>query len=173
MPEVRRPDRALMSRHAWIAALDTLLLVLYLALQEPGGATGFVWHEWFGIASIPLIGLHVALSWSWISANWPRAREGRTPHARINYVLNTCLFVMMMIVILTGLVISEYALPAFGVPSHSTRRWEQFHNFTSALMIPVAALHLALNWSWIRRAVRRYLSPRARWEQRATEEPPQ
>ncbi len=145
------------SRHALIAGVDLVLLITYVILQEPGGATGFIWHEWVGVVFIPLFVLHVVLSWSWIATNWQRAIENSAPRARINYILNTTLFVLMAIVGVTGLVVSQYALPAIGAGSHGSRRWEQFHNFSASLVIPVVALHLALNWSWIVRAVRRYL----------------
>lgn len=151
------PSRRL-SRHAWVAILDTVLLITYIALQEPGGATGFVWHEWVGLAFIPLFALHIVLSWNWIASNWRRAIENSAPRARINYLLNLSLFVLMAIVVVSGVVVSEYAVPAMGVAPMGNRRWEQFHNFSASLVIPVAALHLALNWSWIQRAWRRYVS---------------
>lgn len=145
-----------MSRHAWVAILDCVLLVTYVLLQEPGSATGFVWHEWVGVAFIPLFVAHIVLSWNWIVSNWRRALGNSAPRARINYLLNASLFVLMAIVVVSGIVVSEYAVPAMGVASMGNRRWEQFHNFSASLVIPVAALHLALNWSWIARAWRRY-----------------
>jgi Domain of unknown function (DUF4405) len=147
------------TRHAWVAALDTVLLIVYMALQEPGGATGFVLHEWIGLGFIPLFVIHVVVSWSWITTTWGRVWNDPAPRARINFLLNAALFVMMLVVVISGLVISEYALPAAGVHTRGTQRWEQLHNFTSSLITPVIALHLALNWSWITRAVRRYLAP--------------
>jgi hypothetical protein len=151
--------RGIRTRHAWVAVLDTVLLFVYIALQKPGGVTGFVLHEWIGLAFIPLFILHVVLSWNWIATTWGRLWGDRAPRARINFLLNAALFVMMTIVVVSGLVISEYALPAAGISTLRTRRWEQFHNFTSSLITPVVALHLALNWSWIKRAMRRYFTP--------------
>ena len=162
LPADKPVRRGLGTRHAWVAALDTILLIAYIALQEPGGATGFEWHEWIGLAFIPLFILHIVLSWSWVATTWGRVWTGRTPRARINFLLNVSLFVMMTIVIVSGLVISEYALPAAGVATRGTQRWEQFHNFTSSLITPVIALHLALNWSWIKRTLRLYLTIRRR-----------
>jgi len=148
----------MMSRHAWVAVLDVVLLLAYVALQEPGGATGFVWHEWVGLAFIPLFVLHIVVSWSWITTTWGRIGSDPAPRARINFLLNVSLFVMMAVIVVTGLVISQYALPVLGVASHGSQRWEQLHNFTSSLITIVVALHLALNWSWIKRAMRRYLT---------------
>ena len=154
--------RGFATRHAWVAVLDTVLLIAYTALQEPGGATGVVLHEWLGLAFIPLFSLHILLSWSWVATTWSRVRSDRWPRARINFLLNVSLLTMMTVVIVSGLFISEYALPAAGVATRGTQRWEQFHNFTSSLITPVIALHLALNWSWIKRTLRRYLTPRRR-----------
>ena len=50
------------TRHAWVAVLDVVLLFAYIALREPGGATGFVWHEWFGLGFIPVFVVHIVLS---------------------------------------------------------------------------------------------------------------
>lgn len=148
--------RTLGTRRAWIAGLDTVLLVAYVALQEPGGATGFVLHEWIGLGFIPLFVLHLVLSRRWIVATWHRLWKPSTLRARINFLLNLSLFTMMSIVIVSGLVVSEYALPAAGVHTAQTQRWEQLHNFTSSLIAPIIALHLALNWDWIVRTALRY-----------------
>ena len=154
----------MMSRHAWVATLDVVLLLAYVILQEPGNATGFVWHEWVGLAFIPVFVLHIVLSWSWIRTTWSRLGPEPAPRARINFLLNVSLFVMMAVVVITGLVISQYALPGLGVPQHGSQRWEQLHNFTSSLITVVVALHVALNWSWIKRAFRRYVTRSHRGE---------
>lgn len=150
--------RSFGARHAWVAAVDTVLLFVYIALQKPGGATGFALHEWIGLGFIPLCILHIVLSWSWVATTWNRVWSDAAGRARINFLLNVSLFTMMAIVVVSGLFISEYALPAAGVATGRSQRWEQLHNFTSSLITPVVALHLGLNWSWIRRALRRYLT---------------
>jgi hypothetical protein len=150
------------TRHAWVAVLDSVLLVAYIVLQEPDGTSGFKFHEWIGVAFIPLFAIHIVVSWSWIVTTWGRAQRNPAPRARINFLLNAALFVMMVVVIVSGLVVSEYALPAVGIRTQGTQRWEQLHNFTSSLIAPVVALHVALNWNWIKRAARRYLTPAGR-----------
>ena len=166
----RDPTRRFGTRNAWVATLDVILLLSYAVLQEPGNATGFVWHEWFGLAFIPVFIIHIVLSWAWITTTWGRIGADPAPRARINFLLNASLFVMMTVVVVTGLVISQYALPVLGVASHGNQRWEQLHNFTSSLITIVVALHLALNCSWIKRAVRRYLLRTGRNEPAETED---
>ena len=63
---------------------------------EPG-ATGFVWHEWFGLGFIPLFVVHIVLSWRWITTAWGRIGSDPAPRARINFLLNIALFVMMTV----------------------------------------------------------------------------
>ena len=150
----------LISRHAWVAILDTTMLVAFLALMEPGAATGFEWHEWLGVAFVPLFVLHIVLSWSWTAGTWRRLWTGTHPRARLNFLLNASLTVMMVIVIVSGLVVSDYALPALHLRAAGTDRWRQFHNFTSSLILVVVGLHVALNWSWIKGALRRYVLAR-------------
>jgi hypothetical protein len=134
------------------------MLVAYIALQKPGDATGFALHEWIGLGFIPLFVVHIALSWNWVVTTWGRVWNDPAPRSRINFLLNVSLFTMMAVVIVSGLVISEYALPAAGVATRGNQRWEQLHNFTSSLVTAVVALHLALNWSWIQRTMRLYLT---------------
>ncbi|HEY4215782.1 MAG TPA: DUF4405 domain-containing protein [Gemmatimonadaceae bacterium] len=143
-------------RHAWIAILDSILLVAFLALSQPGDSTGYQVHEWIGVSFIVLFILHVWASWSWITMTWRRARSGTGPRARLNFLLNSALCVMMVVVITSGLVISQYVLPAVGIRTDDSQRWEQLHNFTSSLLLGVIGLHVALNWSWIKGAIRRY-----------------
>ncbi len=153
---MRVQARSRISRHAWIAVLDTALFVAVLALLDPSDATGYQIHEWVGLGFIVLFVLHVAVSWKWISATWRRLRENPGPRARLNFLLNSALGVMMIVVIVSGLAISAYVLPAVGIHSRDSQQWEQLHNFTSSLVIPVVGLHVALNWIWIKSAFRRY-----------------
>ena len=68
------------TRHAWVAVLDTGLLLVYIALQEPSGATGFVLHEWIGLAFIPLFIIHIVVSWS-LDRNHVESRVERSSAA--------------------------------------------------------------------------------------------
>ena len=140
------------------------MLIAFLALMSPGASSGFEWHEWIGVAFIPLFILHIVLSWSWVTGTWRRLWTHTHPRARLNFLLNMSLTVMMVVVIVSGLVVSDYVLPAVGIPVVGTDRWRQFHNFTSSLILIVVGLHVALNWSWIKGALRRYIVVRLRRE---------
>src|SRR4051812_46420224 len=106
-----------MSRHATMAILDTLMLAAFVALSAPGGATGFVVHEWIGVAFIGAIVLHLILSWRWVPPAFRRLRDRPDPRTRVNMVLNVALFTSMIIATISGFIISDYASPALGLPT--------------------------------------------------------
>ncbi|MGH7654135.1 MAG: DUF4405 domain-containing protein [Gemmatimonadaceae bacterium] len=133
------------------------MLIAFAALESPGNASSYRLHEWIGLAFIPMFALHIVFSWSWIIGAWRRVRERTEQRARLNFLLNGALCVMMVVIIVSGLVISDYVLPAAGIRTVGTQRWQQLHNFTSSLILPVVGLHAGLNWIWIRGAFRRYV----------------
>jgi hypothetical protein len=141
--------------HGWVVALDIAMLFAFLALLDPGATTGFVLHEWLGLAVVPVFTVHDIISWDWIVSAWLRVRRSNIARVRLGFLLNTALLAMMLVIVVSGLVISNYAMPWARQPG--VARWEQLHNMTSSLIIPVAGLHLGLNWSWIRGAMRRYV----------------
>jgi hypothetical protein len=53
-------------------SVDTLLLVLCLFLMSPR-LTGLALHEWFGVALILPVLVHLLLSWRWIVTALKRA----------------------------------------------------------------------------------------------------
>jgi len=159
-PRVARLLR--MSRHAAMAILDTLMLAAFLALSAPGGATGFVVHEWIGVAFIGAIVLHLILSWRWVPPAFRRLRHRPDSRTRVNMVLNVALFTSMTVATISGFIISDYASPALGLPTSDEPRWRNVHNMTASFLLAVVGLHIALNWTWIVSATKRYVGGRRR-----------
>lgn len=157
-----------MRRHAAMAAVDTVVLLAFLALSSPGATTGFRMHEWIGLGFVVAIAVHLILSWGWVAPAVRRAMARRDGKSRINLFLNTTLFFMMGVETVSGLVISDYVVPSAGLPTSDDPRWRQVHNMTASFLLVVVGLHVALNWTWIRAAFRRYVSlPRATRSARA------
>jgi hypothetical protein len=151
-----RPS-ATMSRHAAMAIVDSAMFLVFLAVSSPGPVTGFIMHEWFGIALVFLIALHLVLSWGWVVPAVRRAFSGDPGKSRINLLLNATLLVMMSVATFSGLVISDYVLPGAGLPTSDDPRWRNVHNITASFLLAVVGLHVALNWTWVRAAFRRYV----------------
>lgn len=119
-------------------------------------------HEWLGIALGAPVLIHLLLSWSWIAAAARRATAPRNARDAINSLLNVLLFITTTVVVVSGVVISQIALPWLGVRTVDDRAWRTTHNqFTTWLMLTMSA-HIAMNWRWIVTATRGYLPQRLR-----------
>jgi uncharacterized membrane protein YidH (DUF202 family) len=133
-------------------ALDALLLVLLLFLFAPR-LTGLPLHEWLGIAFVPPIVVHLLLSWRWVATSTRRLGEAST-RSRVNYFLNALLFVLLTLVIASGVAISEVAVPTLGIRTIDDRAWRALHNLTLNWLMLIAGFHIAINWNWVRRSFR-------------------
>ena len=103
------------------------------------------------------IATHLLLNWSWIVEVTRRFFGKARWSARVNYVLNTLLFVDMTLIIFTGLMISEAALPLLGIQVSHGGAWRRLHDLTANLGVLLIGLHLALHWHWIVNATKRLI----------------
>jgi cytochrome b561 len=86
--------------------------------------------------------------------------------------VDALLFVAFTVVITSGLVISRFVMPAFGLQTFSSRSWLEIHNTSANLTLLLVALHFALHWSWVKNAFTRLLvSPLRRRELKTRPQP--
>ena len=131
-----------------VFALDAALLLIACALQSLQ-LTGLTLHEWIALAAVGLIVLHLLLSWTWIAATLRRLTAPGSWRSRFNYLLNVLLFATFAIEIYSGIILSESALPAFGIRmSPGDMSWRYIHNRFSNYFTFLVVLHFALNWDW-------------------------
>ena len=143
--------------------MDLAIFVAFLISLDPR-ATGMAIHEWLGIAFGAAVIVHLLLHWKWIAAS-TRRFLGKLPRAtRLNYALNTLLFIAMTAIVYSGLMISEVALPALGISLGEGFSWRSLHAQASDIALILIGLHIALHWKWILSTSKRYvfnpLSPR-------------
>jgi len=139
--------------------LDAALLLFFCAL-ETVPFTGLVLHEWIGLALIGMIVAHLLLSWTWISSQTRQILRCST-RMRVNYLLNLVLFALATAVMLSGIMISQEAVPLLtGMPPTPLSRdlpWDLIHDRFSNLILLFTGLHLAINWEWAVAAGRKIL----------------
>jgi hypothetical protein len=136
--------------------VDILIFVAFLVAMAPR-FSGLLVHEWLSIAFGAAIMVHLLLHWQWIAEITKRFFRSTTWMARINYVLNSLLFIAMIVVMLSGILISEIALPSMGINLRGDFAWRQIHTLSADLSVFLVGAHVALHWQWIVNAMKRYL----------------
>ncbi|MEW6402065.1 MAG: DUF4405 domain-containing protein [Chloroflexota bacterium] len=136
--------------------IDVVAFVGFLIAMDPR-STGIAIHEWLTLAGIGVIIVHLLLNWSWIVEITRRFFGKVTGRSRINYILNIALFIDMTLIMFTGIMISESALPALGISLPKSMIWRALHSTTADLFVPILGLHLALHWSWLVSTIKRFV----------------
>ena len=134
--------------------VDLAIFLAFLVAMAPR-FSGIPVHEWLGIVFGAAIITHLLLHWQWIVEVTRRFLGTAQWSARVNYVLNALLFVDVTVVIFTGLLISQAALPALGIPVALGGPWHMLHTFSANLFVFIVGLHVALHWQWIVNMVKR------------------
>ena len=132
--------------------LDLTILVSYIAAYS-FGFTGQEVHEWLGLALATVLLVHLTLHWDWVvrvtGRLWRRA--GRR---RVVWLIDLLLLIAMTLCVLSGVLISQFAVPALGVHLTPGSNWNHVHDLTAQLTLALVAAHVALSWQWIWRVGR-------------------
>ena len=136
--------------------IDIAIFVAFLVALEPH-LTGMTIHEWLGIAFGAAIVAHLVLHWKWLVATAKRFFCRLPGATRLNYVLNALFFINMTVLIFTGLMISETALPALGIRLGESGGFQRLHTLTADWALYLLALHVALHWRWSVTTTNRYV----------------
>jgi cytochrome b561 len=139
--------------------VDSTIFLAFLVAMAPR-FSGMAIHEWLGIAFGAAIITHLLLHWQWIVEITKRLFGKAQWSARINYILNTLLFIDITVIIFSGLMISNVALPALGVQLALAGSWRMLHTTAANLFLVLIGLHVALHWQWIANMFKRILTAR-------------
>ena len=162
-----------------ITALTGLLLWLVLP-SGPGsswviflGLTRQEWvnlHNWVGLTMLLGVVLHLILHWRWITCIVARYFKRLARQARVNFSLDSLMFVAFFLSGLSGLVAwlilpsggyrggrnPFYGLMLFGLGRHD---WSDLHLWASLALMAILTVHLFLHLPWLVCAIRRYTQP--------------
>jgi len=136
--------------------VDGVIFLAFLVAMAPR-FSGLAVHEWLGVAFGGAIMTHLLLHWQWIVEVTKRFFGKARWSARLNYVLNTLLLIDLTVIIFTGLMISQVALPFLGVDLAQSGSWRGLHELSSSLFLPITGLHIGLHWQWIVNMLKRYV----------------
>jgi hypothetical protein len=136
--------------------LDILIFIAFLVTMDPH-SSGIAIHEWLSLAMIATLTIHLLLSWDWIVEISTRFLGKVGSQNRINYVLNWLLFIDGTLIMISGIMISEVALPVMGIQLPAGFAWRRLHDMSANIGLILLGLHTALHWSWIVTAFNKYL----------------
>ena len=142
--------------------LDFALLIMFIVDMNTA-FTGITLHEWLGVIFGVALIYHLLLHWKWITSVSTRLFSPKLPTMqRVRYALNWLLFIAMVVVVASGLFISEAFLPFFGFEFENGRRFFQLHHVSSELTVLLIALHLAFDLKWIVENTKKYMFGKSR-----------
>jgi hypothetical protein len=136
--------------------LDVLIFIAFLVAMEPR-SSGIPIHEWLATSILAVLVVHLLLSWDWIVQTTQRFLGKLNTQTRLNYILNWGLFIDVMLLMLSGLAISESVMPTLGIGLPRNFAWRGLHELSANLFIILLGLHTALHWSWVVDTFKRYV----------------
>jgi len=166
----------------FIAFITTTItgLLLWLVLPEgPGsrsaillGLTKESWisvHNWAGISMLFGAIIHILFHWKWIICIGKRYFQKLAKQARVNFSINTFLFISFVIVNLSGLIIwlilgegsynggrnPRYNLLIFGLSRHN---WNDIHLYAGLVITSILSLHIIIHLKWVILTIKRQLT---------------
>lgn len=134
--------------------IDTILFVGFVVVSAPH-ATGVPLHEWLSFAFCGVFVTHLLMSWRWVTAVLRRFVSKLGLETRVNAMWDALIYLWMILVIVSGVMASEVALPLVVAGWERDMFWRWLHHEASELLLPLVGIHLALHARWIVAALRR------------------
>ncbi len=134
--------------------LDIGTFAAFLIAMDPR-SSGIAIHEWLTIALGATIIVHLLLNWSWIVEVTKRLFTKGLNGSKVNYILNWALFFDGVLIMLSGIMISESVVPTLGLSLSGGFGWRGLHELSTNFSLVLMGLHLALHWNWIVSTVKR------------------
>ena len=132
------------------------MLGAFLAVSKPH-LTGIAIHEWLALSLAGAVITHLLFNWEWI-VNVGRTFFKKLWHqSRLNFVVNTLLFIAMTGTLFSGLMISQSVLSTFGIQLNVSQGWRSIHFMMSDVSVILLGVHFALHWKWVLTNTGRYI----------------
>jgi hypothetical protein len=139
----KKPNRS--RRLFWVDASFFALFLLVINVPM----TGLTIHEWLGIAIAAVTITHLVQHGDWVASMFQRVLTATSFQNRVNYVMMIGLFIGFASIIVSGLLISQVALPFIGYTPSGGSFWLWLHLSSVGWVVALVAIHIAMNWKWI------------------------
>lgn len=136
--------------------LDLGAFAAFLVVMDPR-SSGIAIHEWLAAALGGTIIVHLLLNWNWLVEMTKRVFTKSLNGARTNYILNWLLFMDGILIMISGIMISESLVPALGLSLPQDFAWGSLHDLSANISLLLMGIHITLHWSWIVNTFKRLL----------------
>jgi hypothetical protein len=128
--------------------LDIMIALVFMLLFNTRVLGGLPFHEIAGLGIGVGFLAHILLNSQWIKTVTLRIFDRKLPgKTRLGYFLNILLLIVMIIIIVSGLMISKFIFPSFRAVD---QRWfKVLHSSVSYFALLLVGIHLGLHWQWI------------------------
>jgi len=127
--------------------IDTLMVVIFVLLYNYL-VLGMLFHEVVGLAIGAVILLHCGLNWKWIKGVTLKIFKSKLPiKTRIGYFLNILLLINVIIIIISGVLISKKLFPGFTLSGGKSL--QVLHISLSYFCLLLIGIHVGLHWNWV------------------------
>jgi len=137
-----------MSKNKFLLYLDVGMFASFVLINVPQ-FTGITFHEWASFIFIPVIVLHNLMKWDWIVSVTRQMFKKMPAEPRVNHLWDYLPFILISTVIVSGLIISQKALPVFGMTVNSDPFWLTVHHLSTALLLATIGIHLGMHSKWV------------------------
>ena len=137
-------------------SVDLAIFLLFLVGFEPA-LTGNPVHEWLNLAFAGALLVHLLLHWDWLEKMVCRKGLPASHDSRLNFYLDLMLFPVIVMMVISGLMISNSILASPGNVASRHTVWHELHSGFGNVLLLLAGLHVALHWQWITHAWKRCL----------------
>ena len=120
-------------------------IVLAFVVELEQKFTGLRIHELLGLVFGVVLLVHIILHWNWIVGLTRRFFSKFFHESRFNYILDVLLFVDFLLIIVSGILISE----TLGFHFNLGMTPRKIHKISSNLSLVIIGLHMGLHWKWI------------------------
>lgn len=128
-------------------SLDVIMAVLLVFLYNTR-IFNMTFHEVAGLIIFGLFIIHCLFSVKWIAANTAKFfKKGLAARDRIKTIVAFLLFIDFVLIILSGIFISEVLFTSLS--ENSSMAWQSVHYFCSAIALILIGVHLGLHWQFV------------------------
>lgn len=131
--------------------IDIIAFVSFLIVMDPR-VTGIAVHEWLSVAFAGLLVVHVLIHWAWLASATRRLLKA-IPLTRGKLIVNALIFIGFTVATMSGFMVSKSILELFGMHRLESHSWREVHEISSNLTLLLTGIHVALNWSWVKKAL--------------------